>query len=389
MKRLLFILIVVAILLVMSYLSLGFFEPVEISWGQWQIQVDALIMIIIWVLSIILWQICASIFTIPKRIRDYFQNANTSKSLVNLAAASFALSKQDYQQASNLLSKVHAEEIDYHTKLLQAYVLMQSNDRLALDKAVRHLLHRFPHKQSELYGTYSQWLLKIGDSNRAFDMIQAELEANPENRQTWHAFLELSEQSNNFEPWIAWQNRSKPLLNKDQHQRLEVGVARFQMRQCNNAKELQLYWQSLANKLRQHSALIQVYVDCAMTLQADIQFLQLITTGLKNQWDEQWLWRVSNYRHLKHIHELIEWLRQHHPLNAGECFYLAMAVLCCRQQLWAIGQDFLRKIPNEQGSNAKILLDAWIIANLENKEIIKPLQQLMLLQGMGWAKYHL
>ena len=383
MKKVLFVLFLLISAFALIYLTLGFFPPMEITWQQWQIAVDPVVIILTLLIAWFSTQVMIATFRIPQRIRNHFRVASKDKSLISIANAAISIIRNDYSKTKELLERIHDTNVIYHSKLLKAYVALQQNQRSELDRLIRELLHDYPKKQPEIYTIYSQWLLKIGDYRRSFDMVVAELEADPENRRNWSALLELSEKTNNFEPWFEIQSKRTPILNKDQQHRLKIGLTMTKLGQSANEKELSNCWKDTSSRVKKDAYVMQRYVEKAIELQININFFEYITNTLKLNWDESWLWYVANQSIIRDIHELIEWLRKHHPMNVGDTFHLAMASLCCRQHLWAIAKDYLRKIKN--ASSECVLLDAWIETNINNQSQPKALKTLMSSQGMQWV----
>lgn len=385
MKRLLPLLFILFLLSFLGFLIIGFFEPIHIQWQGWQINIDIITLLGLWIASTVIVLILWILFRFPNRLRNFFKDQTVQKSAQYFADASIAFIKEEFDKAKNYLSKVKHSDIKYMSEILTAQILVKQHQRLQLDEKIRYLMRQYPDKHTEIYSLYTQWLLQFNDTSRAFDLIQSELEANPNNKKSWLEFLELSEQTGNFKYWDKWEKSAESNFNKNQLNQLHIGLTSYKLKHTTNKQTLKSLWNSLPNKIQLNEKVVKTYVSQAIYLDVSIDFFDFMCRALKSDWDEECLWTVVNHHKLDKIKETIEWLKKHYPISAGDKFYLCMAVLWIRLNHWETAKEYLQRINNDyKNRHTFILLEGCVSSHLKKNELSNHWKQLMVLENMAW-----
>lgn len=394
MKKILLLSLVLLVILTLTYVLFSG-NLVYIEWLDWTIQIDAFFLLFVWLFGYVILSIFLGILKTPRRIKHFLQRRKTNKSTSQFNKALLDYLSEDFSEATELFSNIKENDHDFEARLMSSAALMQLGEMTKSTTYIRKLMREYPTQSSILQCLLGKWQLQQKEYHLAYETLASEIKQGSPEPKKWFLFMQATQHTGRINEWQLLLPIAKRELSRQDFKKLCVTLNTLQLKQAESETQLNSIWKEFNTATKQTPSIIKAYLDTSSYLQSNVNdMLAKIKQILKQQWRTDWLWDMVNYKQVDDFHHLLDWCKNtvKQKQHIEDCsYFLSLAVIAVRAQLWAISEDFLiqaNKALNKSEENqiTMTLIKGWIQLKIEGKPVPNQWSNLMQQHGMIWAE---
>ena len=367
---------------------------ISIQWLNWNIEIDAFLLVVVWVMSFLVCATIVSILRTPRKIKTIIQKRKIGKSTSQFNRALLHYLNDDFSTAFDAFSVIKENENYFEAQLMSATSLMRIGELNKTTAIIRKLIRKYPKQGSLLQCLLGKWQLQNQEYHLAYETLANEIKDSSPLPQKWFLFMQATEKTKRLDEWQLLLPAAKKDLSRQDFKNLQTNLHKLQIQHAETANNLKHIWDNINNSERSIPIIAKTYLDRCnqLDLNTDNNYRQ-ITYILKQKWNSEWLWDMVNYQQIKDFHNLLDWCKNtvKQQQHIEDCsYFLSLAVIACRAKLWAISEDFLiqaNKSLNKTENDQIIitLIKGWIHSQVEQTPVSSQWTKLMQQYGMNWT----